>query len=59
MLGGIQWDVDIQSNGIEFSSGKDRVLLLFDRSLSSINRVTGQSSGSGSSGGTEETANAE
>lgn len=50
MLGGVQWDVQIQKNGIEFSSGADRVLLLFDRSLSSINRISSQSSsGSGSS----------
>ncbi len=44
MLGGVMWDVAIQGNGIEFESGEDRVLLLFDRSLSSVNRVSGQSS---------------
>ena len=44
MLGGIVWDVNIQKNGIEFTSGADRVLLLFDRSLSSINRIQGKSS---------------
>ncbi|MGH1402672.1 MAG: choice-of-anchor D domain-containing protein [Alphaproteobacteria bacterium] len=50
MLGGIMWDVDIQKNGIEFASGADRILLLFDRSLSSVNRVSGQlSSGNTSS----------
>lgn len=49
MLGGIVWDVLIQSNGIEFANGADRVLLIFDRSLSSINRVSGQSSRSSSS----------
>ncbi len=50
MLGGIMWDVDIQRNGIEFASGADRILLLFDRSLSSVNRVSGQlSSGNTSS----------
>ena len=37
MLGGVVWNVKIQKNGIEFSSGVDRILLLFDRSLSSIN----------------------
>ncbi len=52
MLGGVVWDVSIQQNGIEFASGDDRVLLLFDRSLSSFNRISGQSySGSGSSSG--------
>ncbi len=49
MLGGFMWDVDIQKNGIEFSYGGDRVLLLFDRSLSSASRVSGQSSTSTSS----------
>ncbi len=44
MLGGVVWDVHIQKNGIEFSNGEDRILLLFDRSLSSVNRVSGQSS---------------
>lgn len=49
MLGGIQWHVDIQANGIEFSHGPDRILLLFDRSLSSVNRISGQSGGGSSS----------
>ncbi len=44
MLGGVVWDVHIQQNGIEFFNGVDRVLLLFDRSLSSLNRIAGQSS---------------
>lgn len=57
MLGGVQWEVDIQSNGIQFSHGKERILLLFDRSLSSVNRVSGQSGGS--TGGSVETANAQ
>lgn len=46
MLGGVVWGVDIQPNGIEFSNGDDRILLLFDRSLSSVNRVSSKSSGS-------------
>ena len=49
MLGGVMWDVNIQKNGIEFTNEESRVLLLFDRSLSSVSR-TGQSSGSTSSG---------
>jgi hypothetical protein len=53
MLGGIVWDVKIQKNGIEFSAGADRVLLLFDRSLSSVNRSRGKSSGQGQAGGTD------
>ncbi len=43
MLGGVVWDINIQKNGIEFINGGDRVLLLFDRSLSSLNRITGRS----------------
>ena len=39
VLGGIPWFVSIQPNGIEFTHQTQRVLLLFDRSLSSINRV--------------------
>ena len=39
VLGGIPWTVDIQKNGIEFTYGDQRILLLFDKSLSSGNRV--------------------
>lgn len=49
VLGGVTWDVSIQKNGIEFSNGADRVLLLFDRSLSSLNRISAQSGSSGAS----------
>ncbi len=44
VLGGVQWGVSIQENGIEFASGEDRVLLLFDRSLSSVSRNNSNSS---------------
>lgn len=43
VLGGVQWTVLIQKNGIEFMHQGQRVLLLFDRSLSSINRVNASS----------------
>lgn len=49
VLGGIPWDVNIQRNGIEFTNQGQTVLLLFDRSLSSANRVSGQSGSSGQS----------
>lgn len=49
VLGGVPWDVKIQRNGIEFSYQGQTVLLLFDRSLSSVNRVQSQS-GSGTTG---------
>ena len=48
VLGGIQWLVSITPEGVDFTSGRDRVRLLFDRSLSSINRTASQSGGAGS-----------
>ncbi len=56
LLGGLSWNVDIQKNGIEFMHQGQRVLLLFDKSLSSINRVSGQSSSSGSSSDSSSTS---
>lgn len=44
VLGGVPWFVIIQKNGIEFLNHGKRVLLLFDRSLSSINRVSSSES---------------
>ncbi|MEM6780882.1 MAG: choice-of-anchor D domain-containing protein [Pseudomonadota bacterium] len=43
VIGGVLWDVDVRSSSISFSNGDQRVLLLFDKSLSSVNRVSGQS----------------
>lgn len=51
-IGGMQWNVFITDTGVEFESGKDRVRLLFDRSLSSINRTSSGSSGATSGGAT-------
>ena len=47
VLGGVPWLVIIQKNGIEFMHEGQRVLLLFDRSLSSINRVNASSESGG------------
>ena len=44
VIGGVPWFVVIQKNGIEFLHQNQRILLLFDRSLSSINRVSASSS---------------
>lgn len=44
VLGGVPWLVSIQDNGIEFLREGHRILLLFDRSLSSINQVSASSS---------------
>lgn len=43
VLGGVPWFVDIKKNGIEFIHQGQRILLLFDRSLSSISRVSASS----------------
>ena len=43
IIGGIRWLINITPEGAEFISGKDKVLLLFDDSLS-INTREGQSS---------------
>lgn len=49
VIGGVAWMVFIRHSGVEMHSGEDKLLLLFDRSLSSINRNGGQST-SGKSG---------
>lgn len=57
VLGGVPWFVVIQKNGIEFLHKGQRILLLFDRSLSSINAVSSSPGGgvnSTPSGGTSE-----
>jgi hypothetical protein len=57
VVGGFLWHVNIRPSGVEFRSGGNKVLLLFDRSLSSVNKVGGQSSG-GSSGSSASTSGA-
>lgn len=49
VIGGFLWKVNIRTSGVEFRSGDDKVLLLFDRSLSSVNRSSSQSGGGASS----------
>lgn len=56
VLGGIQWVVDITGQGVDFTSGRDRIRLLFDRSLSSVNRTASQSGGSSTSSGSASTS---
>ena len=43
VIGGVLWDVDVRSTSITFTNGDQRVLLLFDKSLSSVNQSTSQS----------------
>lgn len=48
VIGGFLWKINIRESGVEFSNGDAKVLLLFDRSLSSVNRSSSQSGDSGS-----------
>ena len=57
VIGGFLWTVGIRPSGVQFQTGTDKVLLLFDRSLSSINRVSGQSNSGGATVSTSQTAN--
>ncbi len=49
LLGGVPWIINMRSNGIEFFHRGQRVLLLFDRSLSPITNISRGGSSSGSS----------
>lgn len=51
VIGGFVWKVNIRASGVEFRSEDEKVLLLFDRSLSSVNRTSSQSDSSGSTSG--------
>lgn len=55
VLGGMQWSVSITKTGVEFISGAETVRLLFDRSLSSVNRSGSVSSSGSASSGTAST----
>lgn len=50
VLGGVPWMIEIKPSGIEFNHQDQRVLLLFDRSLSSVARVTASDSSAASGG---------
>jgi hypothetical protein len=49
VIGGVLWEVKLLQSSVEFTNGKQKVILLFDNSLSSVNLNTSQSVGSGSS----------
>ena len=44
VIGGVLWDITMRPSAIEFRSGTQKVLLLFDKSLSSVNLIDAQSS---------------
>ncbi len=46
VIGGVKWDVDIGSAGVELTNASDKVLLVFDRTLTP-NRFSSSSSSSG------------
>lgn len=43
VIGGVLWTVAVRNSAVEFDHAGQKVLLLFDKSLSSVNRVGGQS----------------
>lgn len=44
VIGGILWEISMRPSAIEFRNGTQKVLLLFDKSLSSVNVLSTQSS---------------
>jgi hypothetical protein len=58
VIGGFLWNVNIRSSGVEFQSGDEKVLLLFDRALSSnsVNVGPGRSSSATTSSSTSTSA---
>lgn len=52
VIGGVLWTITMRANAIEFAHGSQKVLLLFDRSLSSVNLVGAQSNNTAASAAT-------
>ncbi len=52
VIGGVLWGIEIRPSAVKFTNGKQQVLLLFDRSLSSINQNSSESSGTSQSSDT-------
>lgn len=50
VIGGVLWRVGVRSNAVEFASGDQKILLLFDRSLSSSGSSFSESTSSASNG---------
>lgn len=45
VIGGILWEITMRQNAVEFKNGSQKVLLLFDQSLSSFNLDASESQG--------------
>lgn len=59
VIGGVLWEISMRPSAVEFRNGAQKVLLLFDRSLSSVNSVgsqSGNTSGSAASTTTSTTS---
>jgi hypothetical protein len=52
VIGGVLWEITMRPSAIEFRNGNQKVLLLFDRSLSSVNVLSTQSGSSGAAAST-------
>ncbi len=50
VMGGVSWKINIIDTGVEFISGTEKVILLFDKSLSSVGRYTSTSNANSTSG---------
>jgi hypothetical protein len=46
IIAGVLWNISVKNSAVEFGNGNQKVLMLFDKSLSSVNRVGGESSSS-------------
>lgn len=55
VIGGVLWEITMRPSAIEFRNGDQKVLLLFDRSLSSVNLIGTQSSSGSTSSSTTST----
>lgn len=56
VIGGVLWQITMRPSAIEFGHGDQKVLLLFDKSLSSINVLDAQSSSGAESSSSSGTA---
>lgn len=56
VIGGILWEITMRPSAVEFRNGQQKVLLLFDQSLSSFNLDASESGSGGSSASMAETS---
>lgn len=56
VIGGVLWDIVVKKSAVEFVNGQQRVLLLFDRSLSGFNSSANSSSGTSQSSNSNSSA---